>query len=32
MNALRHGLTAKNIVIGDEDPKQFEALQARLGT
>jgi hypothetical protein len=30
MNALRHGLTAKNIVIGDEDPKEFEDLQAKL--
>jgi hypothetical protein len=30
MNALRHGLTAKNIVIGDEDPKEFEELRAKL--
>jgi hypothetical protein len=30
MNALRHGLTAKNIVIGDEDPKEFEDLRANL--
>src|SRR5262245_34450591 len=30
MNALRHGLTAKNIVIGDEDPKEFEDLRATL--
>jgi hypothetical protein len=30
MNALRHGLTAKNIVIGDEDPKEFEALREKL--
>ena len=30
MNALRHGLTAKNIVIGDEDPKEFEDLRAKL--
>jgi hypothetical protein len=30
MNALRHGLTAKSIVIGDEDPKEFEDLRAKL--
>src|SRR5215510_729773 len=30
MNALRHGLTAKNIVIGDEDPKEFEDLRTKL--
>jgi hypothetical protein len=30
MNALRHGLTAKNIMIGDEDPKEFEDLRAKL--
>jgi hypothetical protein len=30
LNALRHGLTAKNIVIGDEDPKAFEDLRAKL--
>jgi hypothetical protein len=30
MNALKHGLTAKNIVIGDEDPKEFEDLRAKL--
>jgi hypothetical protein len=30
MNALRHGLTAKDIVIGDEDPKEFEDLRAKL--
>jgi len=29
-NALTHGLTAKNIVIGDEDSKEFEALRAAL--
>jgi hypothetical protein len=26
MNALKHGLSAKKIVIGDEDPKEFETL------
>src|SRR5262245_11066108 len=30
MNALKHGLSAKKIVIGDEDPKKFEALRAAL--
>jgi hypothetical protein len=30
MNALKHGLSAKKIVIGDEDPKEFEALRAGL--
>src|SRR5262245_32129954 len=30
MNALKHGLTAKSIVIGDEDPKEFEDLRAKL--
>lgn len=30
MNALKHGLSAKKIVIGDEDPKEFEALRAAL--
>jgi hypothetical protein len=30
MNACRHGLTAETIVIGDEDPKAFEALRAQL--
>jgi hypothetical protein len=28
MNACKHGLTAKTIVIGDEDPGQFEILRA----
>jgi hypothetical protein len=27
MNAVKHGLTAKVIVIGDEDPAQFELLR-----
>jgi hypothetical protein len=30
MNALKHGLTAKLNVIGDEDPEEFEALRADL--
>lgn len=30
MNAVKHGLTAKRIMIGDEDPREFEALQASL--
>jgi hypothetical protein len=30
MNAYKHGLTAETIVIGDEDPKAFEALRAQL--
>jgi hypothetical protein len=30
MNAVTHGLTAKTIVVGDEDPKQFERLLAGL--
>jgi hypothetical protein len=29
-NAVKHGLTAKYIVIGDEDPGEFEALRADL--
>ena len=32
MNALKHGLTAKQIVIGDEDPQEFEAFHASLIT
>ena len=27
MNALKHGLSAKSIVIGDENPEDFEALR-----
>jgi len=30
MNALKHGLTAKNNVIGDEDPEDFETLRTDL--
>jgi hypothetical protein len=30
MNAHRHGLTGRNIVIGDEDPKKFDSLRAEL--
>jgi hypothetical protein len=30
MNAVKHGLTAQCIVIGDEDPDEFEALRADL--
>src|SRR5215472_14629246 len=30
MNALKHGRSAKKIVIGDEDPKEFDALRAAL--
>jgi hypothetical protein len=30
MNAVKHGLTAKTIVIGDEDPAQFELLRKAL--
>jgi hypothetical protein len=29
-NAVKHGLTAKCIVLGDEDPEEFEALRANL--
>jgi hypothetical protein len=29
-NALKHGLTAETIVVGDEDPAKFEELRARL--
>ena len=29
-NALKHGLTAEMIVIGDEDPAKFEELRASL--
>ena len=27
---MKHGLSAKTIVIGDEDPRDFEALRAAL--
>jgi hypothetical protein len=30
LNAVKHGLTAKTIVIGDEDPAQFELLRKAL--
>ena len=30
MNAVKHGLTARDVVIGDEDPKAFETLRAEL--
>jgi hypothetical protein len=30
MNALKHGLSAKAIVLEGEDPRQFEALRAGL--
>ena len=30
MNAVKHGLTAKYVVIGDEDPDEFEALRTDL--
>src|SRR5262245_4309679 len=30
VNAYKHGLTAKTIVIGDEDPKAFDRLRADL--
>jgi hypothetical protein len=29
-NAVKHGLTAKDVVIGDEDPQDFEALRTEL--
>ena len=29
-NALKHGLTAAKIVIGDENPQEFEALRANF--
>jgi hypothetical protein len=31
MNACNHGLTAERIVIGDEDPNEFDSLRAELG-
>jgi hypothetical protein len=30
MNALKHGLAAKSVVIDGEDPREFEALRAGL--
>ena len=30
MNAYKHGLTAETIVIGDEDPSEFDRLRAEL--
>ncbi len=30
LNAVKLGLTARDIVIGDEDPKEFETLRAEL--
>jgi hypothetical protein len=30
MNACKHGLTAKTVVIGDEDPAQFDCLRKAL--
>ena len=30
MNAREHGLTGKSIVLGDEDPKEFDAFRAAL--
>jgi hypothetical protein len=30
MNSFKHGLTAQQIVIGDEDPTEFEALRHDL--
>ena len=30
LNAVKHGLTARLIVIGDEDPAEFEELRAGL--
>jgi hypothetical protein len=30
LNAVKHGLTAREIVIGDEDPQEFEALRSGL--
>jgi hypothetical protein len=30
MNACKHGLTAQTIIIGDEDPAQFECLRTAL--
>jgi len=30
LNALKHGLSAEKVVIGDEDPREFEALREEL--
>ena len=30
LNAIKHGLSAKTIVVGNEDPTQFEALRANF--
>jgi hypothetical protein len=30
LNSRKHGLTAKLLVIGDEDPAEFEELRAEL--
>jgi hypothetical protein len=30
MNACKHGLTARDIVIRDEDPQEFESLRTAL--
>jgi hypothetical protein len=30
MNSLRHGLTAKQTVVGDEDPEEFDAFHSGL--
>ena len=30
LNALKHGLSAEKVVIGDEDPREFEALREKL--
>ncbi len=30
VNSRKHGLTAKTLVIGDEDPAQFDKLRAEL--
>src|SRR6185312_13668932 len=30
LNALKHGLSAERVVIGDEDPREFETFRAAL--
>ena len=30
MNAVKHGLSAQTIVVGDEDPAEFEVLRENL--